>query len=121
MKDKLYMRNIRTKNYFFAILFFVSFIANVPAQTVSLQLQNTYGSGEASMTPFFVATDLNRDGYVDVLAVNSGINNYVGYSLNNGGGAFGGENACAHGSGAVTVAVGDLNRDGLNDLALRTS
>lgn len=116
-----YQRINRSRKYVIAILLCVSFFIEVRAQTVSLQLQNTYSSGESTMTPFIVTTDLNRDGYADVVSVNTGLNNYVGYSLNNGGGAFGGENAFAHGSAATTVAVGDFNRDGFNDLALGTS
>ena len=116
-----YQRTLKTRNHVAAIFICISFFIGVRAQTVSLQLQNTYPVGEATMTPFIVATDLNKDGYVDVLSVHTGLNNYVGYSLNNGGGAFGGENAFAHGSAATTVAVGDFNRDGFNDLALGTS
>jgi len=70
-----YQRTLKTRNLVAAILLSISFVIGVQAQTVSLQLQNTYSSGEASMTPFIVATDLNKDGYVDVLAVNSGANN----------------------------------------------
>jgi hypothetical protein len=84
-----YQRTLKTRNHVAAIFLCISFLIGVRAQTVSLQLQNTYSSGETTMTPFIVATDLNKDGYDDVLSINSGSNNYVGYSVNNGGGAFG--------------------------------
>ena len=71
-----YQQTLKTSNHVAALFLCISFLIGVRAQTVSLQLQNTYSSGEATMTPFFVVADINNDRYVDVIAVNSGINNW---------------------------------------------
>lgn len=110
------------RNTIFTICTILSVLGlTASAQTVNLQLQNTYPVGGATATPFFVVADMNRDGYGDVVAVHSGAGDFVGISFNNGGGAFGGDNNVVNGIGATTVAIGDFNEDGFQDLALGTS
>jgi hypothetical protein len=60
--------------------------------------------------------DLNGDGKLDVVVVNSR-NNTVGTFLNKGDGTFGGQHA--YGGGApVAVALGDLNGDARPDIVV---
>jgi hypothetical protein len=73
-------------------------------------------------TKFPIASDLNRDGKLDVVVANDGQGvSTVSWVLGNGDGTFKGYQSTSYGdTGALHVAAGDLNGDGYPDLVLAT-
>jgi sRNA-binding regulator protein Hfq len=76
----------------------------------------------AGSTPISVAVgDLNGDGLQDLAAANNGsASNTVSVFFSNGNGTFRPPVNLATGPNPISVAVGDLNHDGLQDLAVAT-
>jgi type II secretory pathway component GspD/PulD (secretin) len=81
--------------------------------TPSTLLQLPNGYAPAGM----VATDVNADGFADLIVADQG-NNSVSVFLGNGDGTFQNRTDYATGQAPVFVAVGDLNADGVVDLAI---
>jgi hypothetical protein len=101
-------------------------VANRSANTVSVLLGNGAGGFGAktdyptATTPRFVTTgDLNGDGRPDVAVATFQdiITGDVSVLLNTGGGALGPKTDYSLGDGATSVAIADLNGDGIPDLA----
>lgn len=70
--------------------------------------------------PYWIATgDLNNDGYADLVTANTG-SNTVSVLMNNGGGSgtFAAAQSYPVGNLPYQVAIGDLNGDGIPDLAV---
>lgn len=98
--------------------------------TISVALGNGDGSfgaatqlavGPAGTAPESIAlADLNRDGLLDAVTANfrAGVASTVSVLLGTGTGSFSAPTSVAVGNGARFVAVGDLNRDGIPDLAV---
>lgn len=77
---------------------------------------STCGGGSAFPV---IATDLNNDGFVDLVAANEGSDATVSVFLGDGSGGFESRRIYAlGGSGPVAMATGDFNRDGAIDLAV---
>ena len=77
--------------------------------------QSTYGVGDAPNA--VVGSDLNQDGFLDLVVVNS-FGNSVSVMLNLGDGAFGAGVEYTVGDGPQLVAAGDLDIDGISDLVV---
>jgi uncharacterized protein (TIGR03437 family) len=106
-------------------------IANSGDNTVTVLLGvATGGFGAAAGSPFSVGSkpvsiavaDFNGDYVPDLAIVNAG-DNTVTVLLGNGTGGFtaAADNPFAVGSAPVSVAAGDFNKDGMNDLAIANS
>ncbi|MGE3850890.1 MAG: FG-GAP-like repeat-containing protein [Planctomycetota bacterium] len=84
----------------------------------------TYGtpadSAVGSAPRELAASDLDHDGDIDIVVVDSGANT-VSVLLGNGSGGFASSAAFAVGSTPVALAVGDFNEDGDDDLAVANS
>ncbi len=100
--------------------------ANSSTNTVSVLLGTGTGSfgvktdftvGAASSSPFAVATpDLNGDGFLDLVAVNSATNN-IGVRLGDGTGSFGAlTNVATGAAGPADLQARDVNGDGKIDI-----
>jgi chitobiase/beta-hexosaminidase-like protein/VCBS repeat protein len=108
-------------------------VSNAGSDSVSVLLGNGNGTFQQPVTfaagqvPVFLAVgDFNRDGRQDLVVANYGSNTYysavvastVSVLLGNGDGTFQGQRTFAAGSGPHGIAVGDFNRDGIQDLAV---
>ncbi len=100
-------------------------VANTGSNSVSVLLGNGNG-GFGAATSFAVGRypesvaigDLNRDGRPDLAVANSGSGSKsISVLLGNGDGSFGAATYLALGTGPSSVAIGDLNDDGIPDLA----
>ena len=80
-----------------------------------LSLSKTYAVGIAPA--YLIATDINKDGKLDLISANRG-GNSVSVLLGNGDGTFQAAITSAAGSGPVWIAVGDVNNDGNPDLVV---
>lgn len=80
----------------------------------------TYTTGAGSI--FVTTADLNGDGHQDLITANHGVNNIAGHTvsvlLGNGDGTFQAQSIYNTGSDPHSVAVADLNGDGIPDLAV---
>jgi hypothetical protein len=83
------------------------------AADLSYASEAAIGSGPASVT----ITDINGDGFPDIIAAN-GSDGSVSILLNNGDGTFAAPVSYSAGTYAVTAAAADLNGDGQPDLAV---
>lgn len=108
-------------------------VANAGSNSISVLLGNGNGTFQAPLTfpagavPVFATVgDFNRDARLDVVVANYGANNYysatvastVSVLLGNGDGTFQPPLAFEAGSGPHGIAVADVNRDGVLDLAV---
>ncbi len=108
-------------------------VSNAGSDTVSVLLGNGNGTFQPPLTfaagqvPVFVAVgDFNRDARQDLVVANYGSNHYysdtvattVSVLRGNGDGTFQAPRAFQAGSGPHGIAVGDFNRDGIQDLAV---
>ncbi|CAF4542922.1 unnamed protein product [Rotaria socialis] len=102
-------------------------VANYGASNVGVLINNgngtfaaqvTYSTGGSSNPNCVVAADVNKDGKVDIIVANNGLNN-VGVLLNVGGIAFTPQATYSTGSasGPNSIVVIDLNGDGKVDIA----
>ena len=95
----------------------------VRAQTVNLQLQNDYTTGNAVQAPILAVGDVNNDRLPDLVVLNKSnltANGPIAVFLNNGAGGFSSPINITDNTGlSPNVAViGDFNLDGFPDLAL---
>jgi FG-GAP-like repeat/FG-GAP repeat len=98
------------------------FSINANAQTINLQLQNSYTlTGGTNGLPKFDVGDLNNDGRPDIVTASNMANVPVNVSLNNGTGGFSAPISFGATLTATAVAIGDFNNDGKADLAVGTS
>ena len=93
------------------------------AQTVNLQLQNDYTTGNAAQAPILAVGDVNNDRLPDLVVLNKSNTTTIGpiaVFLNNGAGGFAAPINIPDSTGlSPNVAViGDYNRDGNPDLAI---
>ena len=100
-------------------------VANTSSNSVSILLGDGLGSFTAThlpigFSPYYVAVgDFNRDGKQDLAVTNrSGANNQVSVLLGNGTGGFPAAQTFVVGGNPLSVAVGDFNGDGNQDLAI---
>jgi hypothetical protein len=108
-------------------------VANAGENSISVLLGNGNGTFQsplvfpAGAVPVFAAVgDFNRDSHLDVVVANYGADNYysetvastVSVLLGNGDGTFQLPQAFEAGSGPHGIAVADVNRDGMLDLAV---
>ncbi len=112
MKNKLYKMTV--------LIFFVVYPATIYAQTINLQLQNSYALGTGSPTPRFAVGDLNNDGKPDVVTATGTTAIPVSILLNNGAGGLSAPVTIGASLNATAVAIGDFNNDGFADLAIGT-
>jgi len=112
MKSKLFTTAILAACAFFQIM--------ARAQSINLQLQNTYALGTGTATPRFAVGDLNNDGKPDIVTTTGIVNQPVSVLLNNGAGAFNSPATFGATLGATAAAIGDFNNDGNADLAIGT-
>src|SRR2546427_217673 len=105
-------------------------VANTGANTVSVLLGTGTGTFAPAMdfptgvAPFFVAVgDLNGDGIPDLVVVNVNAPDAdtVSVLLGVGDGTFGPKTDFHTGAGALSVAIGDVNEDGILDLVVANS
>lgn len=67
------MRNFRTlhaSQFASLILLLGAFLTGANAQTVNLQLQSDYTTGNASQAPILTVGDVNNDGLLDLVVLN---------------------------------------------------
>ncbi len=121
------MNNFRTLNasqIASLILLIGAFLSIANAQTVNLQLQNDYTTGNANSTPASYAVgDVNNDGKPDLVELNKANATAIGpiaVFLNNGAGGFAAPINITDSTGLSpnVVLIGDFNKDGFPDLAL---
>jgi FG-GAP-like repeat len=98
---------------------FSAWLAGNPVPGGTFQPQTSYVTGTC---PFSVAIgDLNGDGKPDLAVIDANppnLSNSISVLLGNGDGTFQSKTTYATGLDPVSVAIGDLNRDGKLDLAV---
>ena len=104
------------------VLIFCATALTDEAQTVNLQLQNDYTTGNATSTPILAVGDVNNDRLPDLVVLNKANATAVGpiaVFLNNGAGGFAAPiNIVDTGLSPNVAIIGDFNRDGNPDLAI---
>ena len=91
------------------------------AQTINLQLQNDYPTGEATQAPILAVGDVNNDRLPDLVVLNKANATALGpiaVFLNNGAGGFAAPINIVDTISPNVVIIGDFNRDGNPDLAI---
>ncbi len=92
------------------------------AQTINIQQQNDYTTGNAAQAPILAVGDVNNDRLPDLVVLNKSNTTTVGpiaVFLNNGAGGFAAPINIVDTALSPNVAIiGDFNRDGNPDLAL---
>ena len=76
---------------------------------------------QTGLSGVVAVADLNHDGKLDLVVAEQTATNSLGILLGNGGGGFTTKTNYALGAGATTIAIGDLNGDGIPDLVVGTA
>jgi FG-GAP-like repeat len=90
------------------------------AQTINLQLQNSYMQGMGAATPRFAVGDFNNDGFPDMATSTGVAGQPITILINTRAGGFLTIGPIGETLNASAVAVGDFNNDGNADLAVGT-
>lgn len=76
---------------------------------------------QTGLSGVVAVADLNRDGKLDLVVAEQTSTNSLGILLGDGHGGFTTKTNYALGAGATTIAIGDLNGDGIPDLVVGTA